>query len=243
MALGRLEPQFEQEFTSWQREPTPQSTGALLRKLQPTIDQGISASVGRSVGPNVRSRARRLTLDAVKSYDPQQAKLSTHVINHLKGLRRYQRQQQQILSVPERLSIDRQYLQQAEDELNDRLGREPTIDELADHAKISRRRISRIRSYRPPVAEGSLLSMTSPDNDQFSPTIEGPESDVIVEAVYGDQDSVGQKIMEWTLGLHGTQPLSNQEIARRLRVTPGAVSQRKAMIQRQLQQMEEADLF
>lgn len=244
MSLGKLESQFEQEYTAWSEGPTRETAGTLLHKLQPTIDQGIFASLGKQVGPNVRSRARRLTLDAVRSYDPQQARLGTHVINHLKGLRRYSRQQRQILAVPERFAIDLQYLNEHEEELRDKLGRDPTIDELADQAKISRRRITRLRSYRPPAAEGSLLAMTAgSEDDQFAPSVEGPESVAVVEAVYGDQNPTNQKIMEWTLGLHGEKPLTNREIANRLRLTPGAVSQRKAIIQRQLQQMEELGLF
>lgn len=243
MPLSKLESQFKQEYTDWSKGPTRETTGVLLHKLQPTIDKGIFASLGKSVGPNVRGRARRLTLDAVRSYDPQRARLSTHVINHLKGLRRYSRQQQQILAVPERFAMDLRYLNEHEEELRDKLGRDPTIDELTDHAKISRRRIARLRSYRPPTAEGSLLSMTGPESDQFIPSVEGSESLVVVDAVYDDQDPTNQKIMEWTLGLHGTKPLTNQEIASRLRLTPGAVSQRKAVIQQQLQQMEEMGLF
>jgi DNA-binding NarL/FixJ family response regulator len=49
--------------------------------------------------------------------------------------------------------------------------------------------------------------------------------------------------MEHTLGLHGKKVLSNQEIARKLRLTPGAVSQRKATIQQLLNQEQELSPF
>jgi DNA-directed RNA polymerase specialized sigma subunit len=64
-----------------------------------------------------------------------------------------------------------------------------------------------------------------------------------VEAVYGDLDGMGQQIMEWTLGLHGSPMLSNQEIAQKLKLSASAVSQRKAVIQKRLDAMLDIGLF
>ncbi len=239
--FSKLEDNYAQEFTAWQKQPTPQTTGTLLRKLQPVIDRGVRAHVGPKVSPVLRSRARRVTLDALNTYDPQQARLSTHVTNHLKGLRRISRQQQQVLRVPERVSLDQQFLVNAETELHDKLGREPTSGELADHTGVSQARIHYVRKFRPPVAEGSLLASMDSGSDEgsFQPAVEQDSTPILLEAVYGDLGGMNQKIMDWTLGLHGSEAISNQDIARRLRLTPGAVSQRKAQIQKRIYEMEE----
>lgn len=242
---SQLENEYAQEFDAWKSTPTPQTTGQLLRKLQPVIDRGVQANVGPRPSPVLRSRARRLTLDALNTYDPNRARLSTHITNHLKGLRRISRQQSQVVSIPERVSLDRHYLSNSEQELQDKLGREPTPLELADHTGISVARINYVRKFRPPVAEGSLLAAmeTGPEESAFLPAVEHDNTPVLLEAVYRDLDGTSQKIMDWTLGLHGSTPLSNQEIARKLKLTPGAVSQRKALIQRRIGELEEYGLF
>jgi len=242
--ISQLESDFSQEFTAWQTTPTPQTTGQLLRKLQPTIDRGIRANVGPRVSPVLRSQARKLTLSALDTYEPHRAKLGTHVTNHLKGLRRAARQQRQVLRMPERVSLDQTFLLDAEEELQDKLGYEPSATELADHTGISKDRIRYVRGFRHPVAEGSLLAATVSGEDAgFAPAVTQDDTPLVLEATYNDLGTTNQKIMDWTLGLHGVPKLSNQAIASRLGLTPGAVSQRKAVIQKQINDMKQYDLF
>ena len=61
--------------------------------------------------------------------------------------------------------------------------------------------------------------------------------------VYYDLDDTNQSIMEYTLGLHGAPVLENREIANRLGITAGAVSQRKAKIQAMLDEQFMVDPF
>jgi hypothetical protein len=58
--------------------------------------------------------------------------------------------------------------------------------------------------------------------------------------IYADLSQSDKKIFEWTLGWNGHKTLQNQEIARRLRRTPGWVSQRKLLIQKTIER--ESDL-
>ena len=243
--LSKLESNFQTEFSDWQKQPNKQTTGQLLRKLQPVIDRGIRAHVGPQTSPVLRSRARKIALDALGTYDQERSQLGTHVTNHLKGLRRASRQQQQVLRVPERVSLNQHLLAESEAELHDQLGREPSLPELADHTGLSRDRIRYIRNFRPPVAEGSLLSSMEGGGEEasFMPSVEQDSTPMVLEAVYGDLEATNQKILDWTLGLHGMKQLSNQDIARRLRLTPGAISQRKAQIQQRINDMERYDLF
>jgi hypothetical protein len=56
-------------------------------------------------------------------------------------------------------------------------------------------------------------------------------------------DPINQKIMEHSLGLHGQPRLPNHEIAKLLRLSPGAISQRKARIQQTLDKESELSPF
>ena len=241
-----IDKKYAVEYDAWKKTPTPKTTGALLKKMQPSIDRGISANVGKNVSPVLRSRARRLALDAVRTFSPTKGtRLSTHVINHMKGLRRIARKQQQVLRVPERVALDQNFLYTAEAELSDKLGREPSINELADHTKISSRRIEQVRKYRNPMAEGSLLDVTDQNPEGYSPAVEQSSisNDTTLRAAYDDMSATNQKIMEWTLGIYGKKPVSNRMIADRLRMTPGAVSQRKAQIQAKIDEMQNFGMF
>ena len=59
-------------------------------------------------------------------------------------------------------------------------------------------------------------------------------ADAWANFVYGDLGPTDQLIMDMTLGRNGRRRASTQEIARRLNITPGAVSQRAAKIQAML---------
>jgi DNA-directed RNA polymerase specialized sigma subunit len=242
----RLEKQYKDPFDQWKLEATPKTTGNLLRAVSGDIDKGIQAHVGKKSSPMIRSRARQLTIKAFQGYDPTKARLGTHIVNQLEGLKRISRQQSQVLKTPERVSLDQQRVRLTKQDFLDQNGREPSMSELADQTGLAINRLNYIRKFQPAVAEGTLQSMASSEGGEasFLPAINDPnKSDPWVELVYSDLDAVNQKILEWTLGLHGEPVHSNQDIARKLRVSPGAISQRKQHIQSLLDEGEERSIF
>lgn len=236
---SRLEPQYRDFYDTWKRNPDPSNAGKLLRAVGPEIDKGITAHVG-APNPLIKSRARMLALRAIRSYDPSQARLGTHIVNQLQGLKRVSRQQSQILPIPERVSLDANHLDRVRNDLSDRLGREPSLTELADETGLSVKRIRYVQKFRHPVAEGTLAhaSVSEEGSGMLAPAVESEPTDAWLDLVYGDLEPKNQKIMEWTLGMYGQPVLPNQEIARRLGISSGAVSQRKARIQQLLNQQE-----
>lgn len=240
----KLEPEFSDVYNRYITDPSKSNASSLLTQLGPVIDRGISAHVGRQRSPTTRSHARRLALRAVQTYDPLRSQLSTHVLNHLKGLRRVHRQQTHVLSVPERVVLDQRRLAEASAQLEDRLGREPTMQELADLTGMSIKRIRHIQTFRGPRAEGQISERAGVGGELegFMPATQRL-SDAWLNIVYDDLNPINKKIMEWTLGLDGEPVLSNKEIARRLSLSPGAVSQRKKLIQDKLNQEPELSPF
>ena len=242
-----LEPEFAEPYMKWRTEQTPENNSAMLNAVQPILNKGVAAYAGPNPSPITQSRARLIALKALQTYDPGQARLSTHITNHLQGLRRITRQEQQILSVPERMSMDAGHITQASAELEDRLGREPTMHELADHTKLSTGRIQKIQGMQSPMAEGTMEAATmDPESGPMSPATRSPRqggTHPSVEMVYHDLDPTSQKILEYSLGLYNRPILQNKEIAARLRLSPGAISQRKAILQRKLDEAQDYNLF
>ena len=241
-----LEPEFQPHFDAWRADPSPQKAQTLLQATKPIIDSAVRSYGGTNPSPTLNSRAKLLALDAFTRYDPMRAKLRTHMMVHLQGLRRHAAREQQVIPLPERVGLDLFRLNQYENELRDKFNRDPSDMELSQHSGLSLKRIGYIRQAKPSYAEGTIAASTLGDDDQggFSPAVLGVgDSGHWNEFVYHDLDPSDQVIMEHTLGMHGKRVLPKQEIARRLGISPGAVSQRAARIQEKLNQREDVSLF
>jgi DNA-directed RNA polymerase specialized sigma subunit len=202
-----------------------------------------------AASPTLRSKAKALAIGAFKTYDPARAKLKTHLFSQMQGLRRMAAKEEQSVSIPEQILLDQGHLREAEGKLRDELGRDPSDIELADHVGLSPKRISYLRSVKPTLSEGKLTTIDEEGSSMSIPSVElsKDEQEKINKAwqdfIYADLHPTDQLIMEHTLGLHGKKVLSNKDIARKLALSPGAISQRKARIQELLDRREDTGLF
>lgn len=226
---------FPDFHAQWVKHKTPETNTQLLQRVQPVIDTAVSSYGGASASPVLRSRARLMALKAMDTYDPKRGNVRTHLLSQLQGLRRLSAQEQNIIGIPEQVGLDYQKLHSAENELRDSLSRDPSDDELADATGLSVRRIRKVRAFNQPVATGSTVTETADDNydGEIASTIpnQNRSADAWMEFVYGDLTPTDKLIMDLTLGRNGRRRASTQDIARRLNITPGAVSQRAAKIQ------------
>jgi DNA-directed RNA polymerase specialized sigma subunit len=224
-------------WQTWKASPQdPEAHAALLKEMSPVIDRAAATHV-KDVNPLIRSRARRMALDAAATYDPKKnASLETHLFGHLKGLKRYAAKTAQMISVPERVLLDRRTVTAASTELQEDLGRDPTDDELADRTGIPTKRLKYIRTFHPSVNEGRYEAIGEQDENGggYMPAVQGPGSEAWLHVIYDELPPLDKKIFEHTLGWNGHPKLSNQDIAARLRRSPGYVSQRKLAIQQML---------
>ena len=158
------------------------------RQLRGRQSRQFDVAVARAVdGPNACT------------YDATKGTLRTHLLSQLRGLQRIGARQQQVISVPERVSLDRQRLITAETELRDRFGRDPSDAEIADYTGLSLKRLAHVRQGRPPVAQGTITDSGNPD--AFTPASRIPGQDpgyaAWIEFVYGDLDPINQAIMDY----------------------------------------------
>lgn len=234
-----LEPEFQSAYSTWKSNPGPESNDVLLKSLQPIIDNAVKAYAGNA-SPIIKSKAKKIVIDSLPGYDPQGSKLKTYLFNQLQGLKRFSMQQGQIISVPEQVQLDHSNLKRTENELREQLGREPSTEELADAANLSVKRINYVRNLKNPMSEG-FVSRPAPNSegtDYGDPSVVGASGKKDAAAwhdfVYGSLSPTDKLIMEHTMGLYGKGVLSNEQIARKLGVSPAAVSIRKNKIQQEL---------
>ena len=239
-ARSRLEPKYAPVWEQWRADPSPANASQMVAAAGPIIDTAIRP-LGNS--PALRGRAKQIVLQAAGTYDPTRSSFSNHLMSHLQGLRRIAGQQNNPIHIPERVTLQQMDVADAFANLSDSLGREPTDLELADHTGLSVKRLAKLRTYRRPVAESGAM-WESPDGEVMGPAVEHEAPQRLYEEfVYGDLSPRDQLIMDYALGRNDKERLPAGMIARRLGITPGAVSQRLSAIQARLNAVEDMEIF
>lgn len=241
---AKLEPDISPSYNAWKLDDSPQTRSVMLKKMQPMINKAVYSYAGGNVSPLVNTRAKLMALHAMRSYNPQSGSVQTHILSQLRGLQRINAQSQQIISLPERVAIDRSHLHETENRLRDDLGRDPSVSEIAKATGLSLKRIGYIRQAKTGINTGSLMDE---DGDVYSPASNIPgntdKDDAWASMVYHDLGNIDQLIMDHTLGTHGVEILPNTVLATKLGLSPGAISQRKSKIQKMLDSRHEMDPF
>lgn len=224
------------EYEAWKADPSPENMATVLSALEPTIN----AEVQRYTGPKplLRGKARLLAANAVKKYDPNMgAHLRSWVVTQMQPLSRYGQQMRPIhtseMAIRQAAEINR-----IEKEMSDKIGRHPTHEELADETGISTMRIKKLKTQVKPTLSESYFTEADDEEGRALPGTQA--SDVLgnAEAIVYDSLSARDKmIYDWKIGRHGKAQVANQEIAKRLGVTPALISQRSQQIALQIQNM------
>jgi DNA-directed RNA polymerase specialized sigma subunit len=229
--------EMEEVYERWKKDPTPERMGELLESSQPVLRSAVQSYA--SGNEALTSRARILASGAFQSYDPSKGtKLRTHLMTQLQPLTRHAKAYGQVARVPERVQTDLYHLRQAEQKFKESRGRDASDLELAENTNLSASRIAHVRNFsRPEAAESSF---TDADGAINYPGVERADPErILIEYVHHDLAPVDRKILEWRTGLYGKEQLSNNEIAKRLGITAGAVSQRAAKIAQRVSSLKE----
>lgn len=220
-----------EEYYNWKKDPSQQNLSSLMNKVDPVIDKALTSHAAGST--SLKTRARLMTLDYIKSYDPKKGMaLNSYLLQNLQSLNRARAQRVQTVHIPENISLMRNKLNQASIDFESNFGREPTIEELADKTGISKKHIMNTNKYKKTVA-GSVMESEKGDSGF---TKNRDFHDVWADYVYFDLDPKDKKIFEWTTGYGGVDTIPKQDIARKLKMTPAAVSFRINKIVTKLQE-------
>ncbi len=181
-----------------------------------------------------------MAAQAVKGYDPQfGASLQTHVYRQLQSLQRLAPNMQEPLAIPEKLRRDRGGVLRAIEELTNTLDREPSDEEISEHAGLPMKRVLRVRKNLRAGVPMSKVEESDADGEEedggYDPTTSNMTAEQEwVDAVYHDCGDIDRIILQYRTGYRGAPILSNQEIAKKLKISAPAVSQRAARLQSRL---------
>jgi AraC-like DNA-binding protein len=219
-------------YDAWRKEQSPERLHAVLQSLAPT-KSAVLNSIGAGNDPVLSVEADLITSDAVRKYEPTAGStLPTFVSRQLQGLRRLRRQKQQVLAIPERTQLNSWAIAKGERELQDKLNREPTVEELSDHVGMSPSQIARTRrKYRMVASQAALGDLVSEEGED--------RTEEALEYLYNESDTLDKKILELRMGYGGSPKLDHGATAARLSMQPYQLTRRIARIVDRLNRMQE----
>lgn len=217
-------------YNKWVVSRSPEDMAGLVDAFMPTIN----AEIMQYAGPKelLRSRARLLVTQAVKSFNPMGgARLNSWVVTYLKQLSRYGKRLRPVRA-SEAMIRNAAELAETEKRLEDDLGRKPTDDELMDETGWNKKTIAALRKASVASVSGSMFADGDEDEGVYSePGVVRPSKmPYAAEAVYMGLDDKDKEIFDGKTGMHGKKQMSGSSLADMLNISGAAVSQRASAI-------------
>lgn len=210
----------------WQKSKNEEDTKKILAYLQPTIKSALHTYVPGQQS-SFKIKATKIALESLKGYDSGKSTApSTFAFTNLQRLNRIRRQRENIIHIPESQVYLKQTVDKKVQDLTEDLGRQPTIDQISDFTGISKKKLQKLEGF----STFSESSSINPQTNVSTFSIPDITDEDYYKYVYSSVGGIDKKILEWSTPYKGT-PLSNNEIAKRLKLSPGAVSQRKQKLQ------------
>lgn len=223
-------PSLDDLYSAWSTGKKPEQFKALLDATAPIRTSAIKSYFGRP-DPLATSRAKLLTAQALQKYDPkvlhngQPIKLRTWTMIQLQPLRRLGARRD-LIRIPEQARLQLNALTNAQTELEYELDRPATIAELSDRTGLPSKRIQYIQAlHRNPTAESARVGESGEPLLDKAGGI-SPRAQEVLHYIYLDSSPIDRKIMEWRTGYGGVKMLPTGDIANKLGVSAGAISQR-----------------
>jgi DNA-directed RNA polymerase specialized sigma subunit len=175
----------------------------------------------------VQAEAYRIARKAADSYDPKSGnQFSTHLTNQLKKLSRISTTYGNIARLPEKRQFELTRLNHAEQSLKDELGREPSVEELSTATGFGLHTVKHLLTNR--------KKEVNIENLAYTPVFIDNNNDEWIHFVYQDLPPRDKTIFEHKIGWAGKQELSNEELAKKLGISPSTVNNRVRMISAKL---------
>lgn len=225
---------LQAQVQQWQKQPTNKLTQEILKKLNKTM-QAAMTSFGGGIADNLRIPAAKLTLQALKSYDVNKGTaVSTHVFHNLKRLSRITSQRNQIVHIPQNIRLAYSTVANKSIQLQQKLGRQPSLQQLADATGLSQKKLTRIMQGQAVVSQSGSQLVQGQANTRGS---RDTTDDDYIGYVYQSVQPIDQKILQWSTGFKGSKVLPVGQIAKKLNLSAPAISQRRARLQNMLSQV------
>lgn len=195
----------------------------LYTSLTPIIKRVSMNFRGNLPEAYIDATVKRHVLKALHTWDPSKAQLNTHIMHRMNKVKRDVSQYQN----PGRLAESSHWTvtnyQHVHSNLREELGRDPTHLEVAHAMGKSPEEIGRLRS-------GTRRDLAAVEGQNMYQTPEHQQRQAMLEDFSKELAGPEQAVFHMTFGMAGHEPTQAKDIAQRLGLTPGRVSQIKGDI-------------
>ncbi len=215
-------------YTKWVRSRSGADLDALIHRLDPLIQAEVNRRAGTLSRDLLLVQARKLAIDAVKSFDPNRGvKITTHVVNQLQKLSRVNYTHQNAARIAEHHLLQFHTLRVAREDFAADHGRDPTTEELADQLRWTPSKLGQVQAQ---FQRSELLEHAGGGAGSGAQSFVATEHDPSIGYAYATLSPRQQKIFEYVTGYNGAPKLKNPEIMQKLGITQGVLSYEKTRI-------------
>jgi len=217
--------QEEQWINDWQTKKDPAAFSELFVRYQPVMHKFVNSyKKGGISEATLKLQANTQLKRAIDSYNPEMnTQPITHVYNHMQKIQRAAVESLTSGRIPENRKFELSTFNVAKGNLEDRLGREPSIEEMADEMKIDKVKVGRMMK--------ELGGETNASAAQFDFYGNGTQFEnvdkALLDYLYYELTGPEKVVFEYTFGYGGRPQLQNNEIAVKLNTNPMAITRMK----------------
>lgn len=222
-----------ERIIEWQKTKDPTLFNELTLRYEPVVHSVVNKFKTVGVSPaTLRAQAHTQLFKALKTYKPDMgAQPTTHIWNNLQKITRTAVESQISGHIPEHRNLKKATYTTTKMNLEDRLGYEPSIDQMSDELGWNKEEIGRM--------ENELGGETTASNAAFdfygNSTTGESEDKILTDYLYQELQDRDKVIFEHTFGYGGKPILNNKQIALKLHTNEMAIHRAKKKMSEKIQ--------
>jgi DNA-directed RNA polymerase specialized sigma subunit len=211
----------------YQQSNSPELAQSLLDEHKPTIDKHIAKWSGVLPDVVIKKHAHKYALDAFKSFDPNKgADIKTHLFSHLSKLSRLNYENQNVVKIPEHQILQISHYNDSVQHLTDKLGREPSYEDISDHMVIPVAHVKRIAGH---VNRKDYTYDSDHEDMQQGDIQHNPES-LYIKDTFGKLDQTQQQQFQDITGYNDAKVLKPKQFGEKYKLKSYEVSRLKTSL-------------
>jgi len=225
----------KEQVLEWQKTKDPMLFANLSIRYRPIINSVVNKFKTTGLPPaTLRAHATTQMIKALESYDPDQnTQFSTHLWNNLQKVQRVASESLMSGHVPENRNLQRATFTNIKENLTERLGREPAVDELSEEMHWNRKEVGRMLSEM----KGEVTASEAPFDFYGNASVTPHHDKELADYLYTELSGPQKVIFEHTFGYGGKPILNNKEIAEKLHKNEMWIHRQKQSMSQRIQEM------
>jgi DNA-directed RNA polymerase specialized sigma subunit len=223
------------KILEWQKTKDPRLFADLVIRYQPVINSVVNKYSTVGVAPaTLRTQATSQLIKSFNTFDATKGtQPTTHIWNNLQKVQRIASESQISGHIPEHRNLKRATFNIIKQSLEDRIGYEPSTDELADELKWNKKETGRMLNE---IHGETTASQAKFDFYGNSITRESKDK-ALVDYLYSELSGKDKVVFEHTFGFAGKPVLNNKQIAEKLRTNEMFVHRAKKRMSEKIKEM------